>query len=115
MVVSRETLQDLAGAIRALKAERTGEIEIAGPNLAQSLTEFGLIDEYRLYLHPVVFGCGKPYFAGSRPPLRLTAHDRIGGCSQVDLCSCLIPRLARRTAKCGNCRDQRQRGNWWGQ
>jgi dihydrofolate reductase len=69
---------DLEGAIRQLKAERDGEIEIAGPDLAQSLTELGLIDEYRMYLHPVVLGHGKPYFGGRRPRLRLTAHDRIG-------------------------------------
>jgi dihydrofolate reductase len=69
---------DLEAAIRKLKAERDGEIEIAGPNLAQSLTELGLIDEYRLYLCPVVLGRGKPYFAGARPPLRLMANDRIG-------------------------------------
>ena len=68
---------DLEGAIRKLKAEIDGEIEVAGPNLAQSLTERGLIDEYRIYLHPVVLGHGKPYFAGPRPPLRLIAHDRI--------------------------------------
>ena len=37
---------DLAGAIRKLKAERDGEIEVAGPTLAHSLTELGLIDEY---------------------------------------------------------------------
>jgi hypothetical protein len=66
------------GAIRKLKAERDGEIEVAGPHLAQSLTELGLIDQYRIYLHPVVLGHGKPYFAGPRPPLRLMAHDRIG-------------------------------------
>ena len=69
---------DLAGAIRELKATRDGEIEVAGPNLAQSLTELGLIDEYRIYLHPVVLGHGTPYFGGPRPRLRLTAHDRIG-------------------------------------
>src|SRR4026209_163708 len=69
---------DLEGAIRKLKAGRDGEIEVAGPDLAQSLTERGLIDEYRIYLHPVVLGHGKPYFAGPRPPLRLIAHDRIG-------------------------------------
>lgn len=69
---------DLEGAIRELKAERDGEIEVAGPDLAQSLTELGLIDEYRIYLHPVVLGHGKPYFAGPRPPLRLMANDRIG-------------------------------------
>jgi dihydrofolate reductase len=69
---------DLAGAMRALKAERDGEIEVAGPTLAYSLTDLGLIDEYRIYLHPVVLGHGKPYFAGPRPPLRLLAADRMG-------------------------------------
>ena len=68
---------DLEGAVRALKAEHEGEIEVAGPDLAGSLTELGLIDEYRIYLHPVVLGHGKPYFAGPRPPLRLIANDRI--------------------------------------
>jgi len=70
---------DLEGAIRALKSERDGEIEVAGPNLAQGLTALGLIDEYRIYLHPVVLGQGTPYFAGPRPPLRLIAHDLIDG------------------------------------
>lgn len=70
--------EDLEGAIRALKAERDGEIEVAGPDLARSLTELGLIDEYRIYLHPVVLGRGTPYFAGPRPRLRLVSHDRIG-------------------------------------
>jgi dihydrofolate reductase len=68
---------DLESSIRALKAEREGEIEVAGPDLARSLTELGLIDEYRIYLHPVVLGSGTPYFAGPRPPLRLVAHDQI--------------------------------------
>jgi dihydrofolate reductase len=53
---------DLESAIRELKAERAGEIEVAGPNLAQSLTQLGLIDEYRIYLHPVVLGHGKLEF-----------------------------------------------------
>jgi len=68
---------DLEAAIRELKAGRDGEIEVAGPDLAQSLTALGLIDEYRIYLHPVVLGRGKAYFAGPRPRLRLMAHDRI--------------------------------------
>lgn len=69
---------DLERTIRELKATRDGEIEVAGPALARSLTELGLIDEYRIYLHPVVLGHGKPFFAGARPPLRLVGHDRIG-------------------------------------
>jgi dihydrofolate reductase len=68
---------DLEGAIREMKAERAGEIEVAGPELAHGLTKRGLIDEYRIYLHPVVLGRGTPYFAGARPPLRFMASDRI--------------------------------------
>ncbi|MET0390465.1 MAG: dihydrofolate reductase family protein [Polyangiales bacterium] len=69
---------DLESAIRKLKAERDGEIEVAGPTLAKSLTDLGLIDEYRIYLHPYVLGRGTPYFAGPRPPLHLRTHERIG-------------------------------------
>jgi dihydrofolate reductase len=69
---------DIETAIRGLKNKLDGEISVSGPELAQSLTELGLIDEYRLYFHPVVLGRGKPFFAGPRPPLRLVASDRIG-------------------------------------
>ena len=67
----------IESVIRGLKAERAGEIEVAGPELAQSLTDLGLVDEYRLYIHPVVLGHGKPFFAGPRPRLRLVASDVI--------------------------------------
>lgn len=69
---------DLEAAARALKAEEEGEIEVAGPTLAHALGQMGLIDEYRIYLHPAVLGRGKPFFAGPRPPLRLMSQDRIG-------------------------------------
>ena len=60
-----------------LKAELDGELDVAGPDLARSMTDLGLIDEYRIYLHPVVLGSGKPFFAGPRPPLRLKASERM--------------------------------------
>ena len=69
---------DLEAVVRGLKDRFSGEIEAAGPELAASLTDLGLIDEYRLYIHPVVLGGGKPFFARARPPLRLTASERIG-------------------------------------
>jgi dihydrofolate reductase len=68
---------DIEAVIRGLKAQLGGEIAVAGPDLAGSLTNLGLIDEYRLYLHPVVLGHGKPFFAGPRPPLRLVTSDLI--------------------------------------
>ena len=69
---------DLEAAMRELKARHAGEISVSGPDLARSLTALGLIDEYRLYFHPVVLGRGTPFFAGPRPRLRLVASDRIG-------------------------------------
>jgi dihydrofolate reductase len=69
---------DIEAVIGGLKAQLVGEIEVAGPDLARSLTDLGLIDEYQLYFHPVVLGRGKPFFAGPRPPLRFVASDLIG-------------------------------------
>ena len=68
---------DVEAAVRKLKDEVVGEIEVGGPKLARSLTDLGLIDEYRIYLHPVVLGSGTPLFAGPRPRLHLVASDRI--------------------------------------
>src|SRR5262245_11450741 len=69
---------DFEAAIRRLKAQLDGEIDVAGPNLAGSLTNLGLIDEYRLYLHPSVRGHVQPLFVGPRRPLRLVHSKRIG-------------------------------------
>ena len=69
---------DFEAVLRKLKAEREGDIEIGGPVLARSLTDLDLIDEYRIYLHPIVLGSGDPFFAGPRPPLRLVSTDHVG-------------------------------------
>jgi len=69
---------DVEAVIRGLKAQLVGEIDVAGPDLAGSLTDLGLIDEYRLYLRPIVLGRGKPFFARARPPLRFVATDLVG-------------------------------------
>ena len=69
---------DVETVIRELKARLVGEISVSGPDLARSLTDLGLIDEYRLYFLPFVLGRGKPFFAGPRPPLRIMSSERIG-------------------------------------
>jgi len=69
--------EDIEATICALKSQLVGEMDVAGPDLAGSLANLGLIDEYRLYLHPVVLGSGKPYFSGPRPPLRFVANEQI--------------------------------------
>ena len=67
-------------AVRKLKAETVGDINVAGPELAASLTALGLIDEYVLFLVPVVLGGGKPFFAaGARPELALDRDRGVAG------------------------------------
>ena len=69
---------DVEPFVRTLKSEVDGCIAVAGPELAAGLARMGLIDEYHLYVRPIVLGAGKPYFAGIRPMLRLIASDHVG-------------------------------------
>lgn len=69
---------DVEAAVRELKEQLNGDVEVGGTILAQSLAELDLIDEYQLYVHPVVLGSGTPFFRGALPALRLVASERIG-------------------------------------
>ena len=69
---------DVVAAVHDLKARQSGEIEVGGPVLAGFLGEHGLIDEYKLYYHPVVLGHGRPFFVAERPKMRLVGHERFG-------------------------------------
>lgn len=69
---------NFADDIRRLKTELDGRIDVGGPKLAASLTKLGLIDEYQIYLRPVVLGRGSPYFAETQPSLRLVSSERVG-------------------------------------
>jgi dihydrofolate reductase len=66
---------DIEATIQGLKDRLLGEIEVNGPTLAASMSH--LVDEYRLYVHPVVLGGGTPLFARPRTPLRFVACDVI--------------------------------------
>jgi dihydrofolate reductase len=50
--------------VQALKQQDGGPIAVGGATLAASLTAHGLIDEYRLFVSPVVIGGGTRFFAG---------------------------------------------------
>jgi dihydrofolate reductase len=65
--------------VRALKEESEGDIAVGGAALASTLTAHGLIDEYRLFVTPVVVGAGKPFFAGdTRMDLELVETRAVG-------------------------------------
>ena len=63
--------------MRKLKSELDGDVEVAGTRLAKSLGDLGLIDQYGIYLHPVVVGKGTPFFADPRPRLRLLGSEQM--------------------------------------
>ena len=69
---------DIEATVRSLKDRLPGQVDVSGTILAQSLADWGLMDEYQLVLHPVALGSGKPFFAGPRPPMQLSGSDRIG-------------------------------------
>jgi dihydrofolate reductase len=48
--------------VRRLKAEPGGDLALGGADLAAAFMRHDLIDEYRLYVHPVVIGAGKRLF-----------------------------------------------------
>ncbi len=51
--------------VQELKAQPGGDLALGGADLAATFMRLDLIDEYRLYVHPVVIGQGKPLFQAS--------------------------------------------------
>ncbi|MFD8495399.1 dihydrofolate reductase family protein [Amycolatopsis sp. NPDC059657] len=66
--VAREVVVD---DIMDLKSRAGGDLALGGAELAATFRELDLIDEYRIYVHPVVLGQGKPLFSGHRLDLDL--------------------------------------------
>ena len=68
-----------AEVVRRLKAETAGEVGIGGPELAAQAIAAGLVDEYHLFLVPVLVGGGKPALPdGVRADLELVDERRFG-------------------------------------
>jgi dihydrofolate reductase len=63
---------DVVAAIRRLKDEPGSELQVHGSgDLIQTLLEHHLIDEFRLWIFPVLLGTGKRLFANGTVPVRL--------------------------------------------
>lgn len=66
--------------ILALKAQPGGDLALGGADLAATFLRYDLIDEYRIYVHPVLIGQGRPLFPASEAEtaLRLTETRAFG-------------------------------------
>ena len=81
-VVFSTTLEDVQGNARLatgsvadelarLSKTPAADVSVGGAGLAATLMEHDLIDEYRLFINPVVLGGGTPFFPERREPLKL--------------------------------------------
>jgi dihydrofolate reductase len=66
--------------VLALKAQPGGDLVLGGADLGAEFARHDLIDEYRLYVHPIVIGRGKPMLRPSdaKVPLRLIETHTFG-------------------------------------
>jgi dihydrofolate reductase len=62
---SRLVRTDVGEELARLRGEFDGDMDVGGATLAASFIRRGLVDEFRLLVHPVVIGSGTPFF----PPL----------------------------------------------
>ena len=73
----REVVPD---EVRALRARPGADLALGGADLVTAFRQHDLVDEYRLYVHPVLIGRGKPLFhaSDSKQDLRLTETRQFG-------------------------------------
>jgi dihydrofolate reductase len=68
---SRLVAGNIVEEVNMLKAQPGKDMSVSGAGLASSFMQLGLIDEYWLYLHPVILGGGKPMFPQLRDKINL--------------------------------------------
>jgi dihydrofolate reductase len=77
---SRLVRDDAVGEVARLKAQPGFDVDVGGSTLASTLMRARLIDEYRLFVHPVILGAGTPFFPAleDRTGLRLLESRTFG-------------------------------------
>ncbi|HEX9738681.1 MAG TPA: dihydrofolate reductase family protein [Candidatus Limnocylindria bacterium] len=68
---SRLVRGDIGDELARLRTEFDGDLDVGGPTLASAFIRRGLVDEYRLLVHPVILGAGTPFFPQLETPIRL--------------------------------------------
>ena len=82
---SRLVRGDVSTVLDGLRREFDGDLGVAGPNLAGQFVRRGLVDEYRLIVHPVVLGAGTPFWPELDAPLGLRLVETKPFASGVEL------------------------------
>jgi dihydrofolate reductase len=82
---SRLVQGDVGTVFHDLRREFSGDIGVAGANLAGQFVRHGLVDEYLLVVHPVVLGAGTPFWPELDAPLRLRLVETKPFASGVEL------------------------------
>lgn len=72
---SRLATGEPADELERARREFSGDIEVSGPTLASAFVQRGLVDEYRLVVHPVILGAGTPFLPGLERPVNLRLTD----------------------------------------
>jgi len=72
---SRLVRGDPVEEVARLKAQPGFDMDVGGPTIAGTLIRAGLVDEYRLFVHPVVLGAGTPYFPPTDRHIRLALRE----------------------------------------
>jgi dihydrofolate reductase len=82
---SRLVHGDVGTVFDGIRREFGGDVGVGGPNLAGQFVRRGLVDEYRLVVHPVVLGAGTPFWPELDAPLALRLVERHAFASGVEL------------------------------
>lgn len=73
---SRLVQGDVRTVLDEVRREFSGNLDVGGPDLAGQFVRAGLVDEYRLVVHPVVLGGGKRFWPELDAPLRLRLVEK---------------------------------------
>jgi dihydrofolate reductase len=76
---------DVGTVLEELRSEFDGDLDVGGPDLAGQFVRRGLVDEYRLVIHPVVLGAGTPFWPELDAPLRVRLVEKRTSASGVEL------------------------------